>query len=468
MSQPPLPVLLVASEPALARRLQECLVVPPLVLQGRTASVAAAVEQASRGGLAAVVIAANQADLTAAHVAAIRAAGPRVVLITDGAPVAPALVAAGADPLPAAALSTPEPLIALLRAPGLPTAAGAAPPPEPAATALPPPPNRSYARRRAAQAVQRLAPATPTAGAPPTPAQAPTAPLPPPPAAARPPGRVIGLFGPTHGAPGVSLLAHGLADALAGEGQPGLLLDLDAAGDNLVALLAVAAPGPGLAALALARPEDVAAWLGLVEAELRSVGRHLLALPGLDRPADGALLSDGLVQALVAEARRRCAWVVIDLGRYHPGAWPRAARRACDELLLVVHPTLPGVAHARVTLRALADEGPLPGGALVLNRVTPRADQFPPDELAALGWPVLTSLPDDPRAAARATAQQQPVSRTDGALAQAIQALAAGLRARAPSLSPPPTTPAPRRRLPALPALRLPVPWRARPAPGPQ
>ncbi|MCC6629010.1 MAG: hypothetical protein IT340_16600 [Chloroflexi bacterium] len=456
-------VLLVVGRPAPAAALPERLTALTGAPPERAHSPAGALARAGQGGLAAVLLEATARGVTPALVAALAATGARVAVLADApAAVDPAFTAAGALILPI----TPPPDAGTLRALIRPAATGAAPlqtgqsaaadrTPPPAAwparpgaviPPLPAPPEpaapRPYARRLAlrhgATDDAGAALPDPTLASPPPRDAAVTARRSP--DGGVPAGRIVGILG-TRGGDGGTLVAHALADALAEAGQPVLLLDVDAAGDRLVPLLGLAAPGAGLAALALAGPLGTDVWRAALDAELRPIGPCLLALPGLERPSAAALLTDGLVAALLAEARRRAAWVVVDLGRWSPLPWQRAARLACDELLVALAPTGAGVEAARATLRELADEPAGPAVALLRTRAD-RPGAFPAAEVAtALGRPTLAAVPEDPATVAWAAAQQLPVTRAPGRLAPAVRALAAALAARAGAAAPVPAAP---------------------------
>lgn len=194
-------------------------------------------------------------------------------------------------------------------------------------------------------------------------------------------GAVIGVVGGSGGA-GATTLACALGQA-AGRAGPALVLDTDACGPGVDRVL-------GLDDLDGVRWDDLRAGAGrLSAASLRD------AVPRRDdvgaltwSTGDPGALEAPILREALAAGQRGHAAVVVDLPRSTSGLVEEVVSR-CDLLVVVVRPSLPGVASA-VRLAAAHAGGPRVG--LVLRRVR-RA--IPAAEVsAAVGLPVLAEMAD--------------------------------------------------------------------------
>ncbi len=194
-------------------------------------------------------------------------------------------------------------------------------------------------------------------------------------------GVVIGVMGGSGGA-GSTTLACALGQA-AGRAGPALVVDVDGSGPGVDRVL-------GLDDLGGIRWGDLQASAGrLSSSSLRDAVPRRAGVGALTWAAgDDEPLSAAAVREAVAAAQRGHGVVVADLPRQHMAVVDEVVSR-CDLLLVVVRPSLTGVASAA---RLIAAQ---PGGVragLVLRRV-PRA--IPAGEVsAAVGLPVLAEMAD--------------------------------------------------------------------------
>lgn len=84
-----------------------------------------------------------------------------------------------------------------------------------------------------------------------------------------------------------------------------------------------------------------------------SAGIDVLAAPPDIHPLEG--IEPEVVTHLIATARREYATIFIDLPITW-SAWSRAVLAASDALMLVMHPTVPAIRHARRQIETLLDE----------------------------------------------------------------------------------------------------------------
>jgi hypothetical protein len=207
------------------------------------------------------------------------------------------------------------------------------------------------------------------------------------------------------GAPGVSTTALLLADAWPAvfPDRRVLLVEADPAGGDIAAgyLRGATDPARGLVGLAAVRPSEVATRLGGQLLALDEQQRRLL-LPGLSDPAQAGALSghwSALADALTGLSKQEPPIdVLLDLGRLGAAHPAGVLLGRADLAVLVLRPSLRGVAAARVaaaTLRRARGDATI--GALVVDC----RGSYPAREAAeALGVDLLAVLPDDPAAAA--------------------------------------------------------------------
>lgn len=242
-------------------------------------------------------------------------------------------------------------------------------------------------------------------------------------------GRVIALLS-GKGAPGVTMVAIGLAAALSERGRRVVLVDADLRGGNVGPYLDLD-PRRGLVGLAYGRNGSSAACP--VEEELQE-GPGFMVLAGVERSDSGLRVSAELLTAAVAALREAFDEVLMDVGEVVAGASSAASEavlRAANRLLVLAGPHLVALWNARGAVRHLRENlGVAPEAiGIVLNRREGR-EEYAADEVErALGLPVLALLPEDRRAARRAVAEQVPITAAGGPLARQVRRLAAVLAA---------------------------------------
>lgn len=219
------------------------------------------------------------------------------------------------------------------------------------------------------------------------------------------------------GSPGVTTLALALAHVWP---RPVLLAECDPAGGDVAAgfLAAAADPGRGLLDLTVAaRRADLATALGGHLLALDGTGTRLL-LAGLSDPAQAAVVAgwwDRLATLFTAlgtpggPAPPSGAGaggvagggldVLADCGRLAAAHPPTPVLRRADTVLVVLRPTLRGIAQARAAVAGLRTGDPTVDRRLLAVPVG-AGSPYPPREVArALGVPVVP-VAADARAAA--------------------------------------------------------------------
>lgn len=253
-------------------------------------------------------------------------------------------------------------------------------------------------------------------------------------------GRVTALVS-GRGAPGVTMLASALAAELA-ERAPGVLLvDADLRGGAVATQLALD-PRQGLFSFAYGPHDGPETWARRLDDELQD-GPGFMVLTGIERASQRAQVREDVIAAALATARGSFAEVVVDAGALlddRPGPAAEGVLRRADRVLLVAVPTLLGLWYARAARDLLVETLAIPPErlAVVLNRRRGAACHAAADVARAFGAPVLADVPDDPRAADWALAEQLPLTQQarPGRAARAVRLLAAELL-REPHLGPP-------------------------------
>ena len=144
------------------------------------------------------------------------------------------------------------------------------------------------------------------------------------------------------GSPGATTLAVALASSVPPEVGRVLLIDADPDGGDLAALLG-GATNPGLVSLAAATRHRFA--LEEVERHAQPIGERIALLAAPPSPDQSAStltsLGRGFAESLTSTS------AVADLGRWRPNSPAAELVRAAAATVLVVRPTVAGVAHAR-------------------------------------------------------------------------------------------------------------------------
>lgn len=216
------------------------------------------------------------------------------------------------------------------------------------------------------------------------------------------------------GSPGVTTLALMLT-RLDERGAGVVLVDADPDGGDLAPLLGVST-NPGLVTLAAAARRGFDA--SELDRHLQPVGpsMRLLAGPSSAEQSAAALSALG---SRFAESLSSIG-AVADVGRWRPGSATCDLLRAADVVVLVVHPTVAGVSHARFQFQDLSSR---------CRRVVVacRGERpYGPDEVAdAIGCESVTVLPVD-----RVGASMVDIRRSQRWLRRSPLARSAGVLAR--------------------------------------
>lgn len=191
--------------------------------------------------------------------------------------------------------------------------------------------------------------------------------------------------------PGLSTAVHALALAWPAP-RPALLAELDPSGGTLSARHDLA-PEPGLTNLAAAGRRGLSPETVLRHCRRLPSGVIALVSPVSPDRATSALTVLGRELGDVLEAIPETD-VLADCGRFDRRSPARDLVQAARFVVLVITPSVEGVAHAQARLEALS---PAPGRLAVL---TIGSRPYRPDEVgAALQLPVVGALAHDPTAA---------------------------------------------------------------------
>ncbi|MBE7520734.1 MAG: hypothetical protein HS107_16000 [Thermoflexaceae bacterium] len=238
-------------------------------------------------------------------------------------------------------------------------------------------------------------------------------------------GEVIALVS-GKGAPGTTTLAIGLAAALGTKGRSVLLVDGDLRGGAVGPYLDLD-PRRGLSGLSAGpsdRPERVLD-------ELQD-GPGFSILTGIERPEARERLASERMAGTVSALQERFDVILIDGGETLSGvtsATSVALLRSAERVLLVTTADLIGLWNARASLRFVTDSLGVPPEAVsaVVNRREGSEQYSSPEVERALGIRVVAAIPEDPRAARRARAEQTPITAAGGKAARTIAELASRL-----------------------------------------
>ncbi|WP_222705420.1 AAA family ATPase [Cellulomonas timonensis] len=234
--------------------------------------------------------------------------------------------------------------------------------------------------------------------------------------AAREPGRLIAVWGPT-GAPGRTTVAMNLAAELAVLGRTALLVDADTYGGTVAQAVGLLDEAPGLAAAARAAGQGVLDVQALARlSPLLAPGLRVLS--GISRPDRWPELPGASLDVVWTVARALTDWTVVDCGfcveqdevlSYDTRAPRRnaatlSALQDADEVVVVGGADPIGVQRLVRSLSELAELG-VPGRrTVVVNRVRPGVVGPRPGEAIAEALARYASIvdphlvPDDPSA----------------------------------------------------------------------
>ena len=238
-------------------------------------------------------------------------------------------------------------------------------------------------------------------------------------------GEVIALVS-GKGAPGTTTVAVGLAASLGTSERSVLLIDGDLRGGSVGPSLDLD-PRRGLSGLSVGqsdRPEHVLD-------ELQD-GPGFSVLTGIERAEAQERLTPARIAGAVSGLQERFDLILIDGGETLSGvtsAVGAAFLRSAERILLLTTADLLGLWNARGSLRFVTESLGVPPEAVsaVVNRRTGR-DQYGEHEVErALGIRVVAAIPEDPRAARRARANQVPITAGGGKAARALADLATRL-----------------------------------------
>lgn len=208
----------------------------------------------------------------------------------------------------------------------------------------------------------------------------------------RPPrarGKVL-AFVSCKGGSGASFLAANLAYALAAQGHSAALIDANLQCGDALLFLSDGPPVRTLADAARAGPRLDASAL---EASMTAVG-PLPVLAGVDDPAQALEILPEHLDAILAAAKSRWDWVLVDVGRNLDARSLRVLDGA-DLIYPVLQTTLPFIRDARRLLGVFRGlDYPLEKCRLVVNRHERRGDIGIAEVEKTLGAPVARLVPN--------------------------------------------------------------------------
>ena len=152
------------------------------------------------------------------------------------------------------------------------------------------------------------------------------------------------------GSPGATSLALALALS---DSEPVTLVDADPDGGDLAAWLGISAT-PGLVSLAAAVRHSFAGGEFARHVQHVQTGIKLLGSPSSPEQVEASLTSLGRPFAQILAAGP----AIADIGRWRSGSPATELVRTAHTVVLVVHPTVAGVAHARYQYEDLTTRCP--------------------------------------------------------------------------------------------------------------
>ena len=239
-------------------------------------------------------------------------------------------------------------------------------------------------------------------------------------------GRVIGFWG-GRGSPGKTTLACNSL-ALGGAVEPTVLVELETTAASLGAYLDNGRDGRprragstllDLAGSQLGTPADWERALARTLQSLGSYSPHARLLCGIAHPEQRTKLTDpvSFVESLIGALRRQFGLVLLDIGS-DPLAGESVealvgstALRLADQVLVVATPEPASVHRTRMAVGEAGHRLDRQGVGLVINRVEPKLHGDVSWISAAVGLPILGTLPADDQAQRRAVTAAEPVVR---------------------------------------------------------
>lgn len=217
------------------------------------------------------------------------------------------------------------------------------------------------------------------------------------------------------GGPGATVLACGLAGALARSGRRVLLIDGDPWGGDVGAYLQPCELDPSRGLLPLLRLDRGPPAAPAIARETTEVAENFHVLMGLPRSAP-ELLAGGLEQ-LARDSRELADVVVVDLGAALAGSPAAPLVGVADTVLLAARPDLQG---ALASERALVTLGETLDVELVATRVRGGAMADVVELSEALQCDIRLSVPESSRIQSVAISPQRHIRRALDRMAEAV------------------------------------------------
>ncbi|MCL4185886.1 MAG: AAA family ATPase [Burkholderiaceae bacterium] len=218
-------------------------------------------------------------------------------------------------------------------------------------------------------------------------------------------GRVL-AFLPAKGGSGSTFLSTNLAYALASRGQRVALIDLNLHFGDAALFLSEARPATTIADLArdVSRLDPT-----FLESSMIEVAPNLRVLAAPDTPEGAMDVTPAAVERILAAARERFDFVLLDMSRLLDGAAVRALDQA-EALYLTLQLTLPFIHDARRLLALLATLGYARDKLhVIVNRWEKGGEITSGDVQKALGTPVDLEVPNSFAAVAHAINHGVPI-----------------------------------------------------------
>lgn len=196
--------------------------------------------------------------------------------------------------------------------------------------------------------------------------------------------RVVGVFS-CKGGVGKTTTAANLGTLLAERfGNGVIVVEANLSAPNLGLHLGILDAGTTI--------HDVLAGAAPIEKAVNVIRGALHAIPGSVAYEGDIPLVD--LKSCIEPIRSKYKLIIIDSA---PGLGVEAvaAIKACDEMLVVTNPEIPTIASTLRTFRA-AERYRVPITGVVVNKVRGKRYEVPLSEIRkTLGWPIISTVPDD-------------------------------------------------------------------------